>query len=441
MILSKSPRLTLVSMSGLRVVDQRLLELGLTLPGLKRRAVALGELPPLGLLTIAATVPDNWDIRLVSDLGTETVEQSAERILSQEADLVAFSCLTPAIDRAIAISHRLRQRKVTTIVGGLHATASPATCIGRFDAVAVGDGEPLLTRILSDWSTGDLREVYRVEHPIAMSTSPPPNWDLWGDSVPPRYTVQTMRGCPWACSFCAASRMLGPARVKPDAQIEREIATIAQRRPHPWIELADDNTFASERDPGPLLEALRRASARWFTESDWRIGQRPDLLRQIAASGCRQILIGFESTVFRYPGMGAKTADFERVVEAALAIQEAGVVANACFIVGADGETRASIDRLGDFLETAPFGEIQLTIQTPFPGTALHESLRRSGRLLPGDFSRYTLFDVVHQPDSLSVPELRAGFYELVARVYRPALQARRGQIVKSVRLNAPRTP
>lgn len=440
MILPKSPRVTLVSMSGLRVVDQRLFELGLTLPGLSRRAEALSELPPLGLLTIAATLPDHWDVRLISDLGTEPVEQVTEQILSEGPDLVAFSCLTPAIDRAIAISHRLRQRQVTTIVGGLHATASPATCIGRFDAVAVGDGEPLLTRIVGDWLTGAMDDVYRVEQPIALSTSPPPNWDLWGDSVPPRYTLQTMRGCPWACSFCAASRLLGPARVKPDAQIEREIASIAQRRPQPWIELADDNTFASEREHGPLLEALRRVGARWFTESDWRIGQRPDLLRQIAASGCRQILIGFESTVFRYPGMGAKTADFERVVEAALAIQEAGIVVNACFIVGADGETRASIDRLGDFLETAPFGEIQLTIQTPFPGTVLHETLRRSGRLLPGDFSRYTLFDVVYQPDLLSVSELRAGFFELVARAYRPALQARRGQIIKSIRKHAPRT-
>ena len=61
----------------------------------------------------------------------------------------------------------------------------------------------------------------RTKRPIALSTSPSPNWDLWGDSVPPRYTLQTMRGCPWACSFCAASRLLGPARVKPDAQIER----------------------------------------------------------------------------------------------------------------------------------------------------------------------------------------------------------------------------
>lgn len=434
MILSKTPRLTLVSMSGLRVVDQRLLDLGLTLPGLKRRARALAELPPLGLLTIAATVPDTWDVRLISDVGTETVPETVERILADRPDVVAFSSLTPAIDRAIAISQRLRQRNVRTLVGGLHATAAPRTCEDRFDAVAVGDGEALLPRMLRDWSTGVLGGLYRVEQPIAMSASPLPNWDLWGGAAPPRYTVQTMRGCPWACSFCAASRMLGPARVKPDPRIEQEIAAIAARQPRPWIELADDNTFASDRDPAPMLEALRRAGARWFTESDWRIGLRPDLLRQIAGSGCRQILIGFESAVFRYPGMGAKTADFDRMVDAALAIQQAGIVVNACFIVGADGETRESMDRLGEFLETAPFGEIQLTIQTPFPGTSLHESLRRAGRLLPGDFSRYTLFDVVHQPDRISVSELRAGFHDLIARVYRPELQARRGQIIKAIR-------
>jgi radical SAM superfamily enzyme YgiQ (UPF0313 family) len=389
------------------------------------------------LLTIAATVPGDWDVRLISDVGTEAVGETVDRILSDCPDVVAFSCLTPAIDRAVKISQQLRHRNVSTIVGGLHATAAPQSCEGRFDAVAVGDGETLLTKMLCDWSTGKLGGVYRAEYPIEMSASPLPNWDLWGGAMPPRYTVQTMRGCPWACSFCAASRMLGPARVKPDRQIEWEIAAIAGRQSRPWIELADDNTFASDRDHAPMLEALRRAGARWFTESDWRIGLRPSLLRQIATSGCRQILIGFESNVFRYSGMGAKTADFDRVVEAAMAIQQAGIVVNACFIVGADGETRASMDRLAEFLETSPFGEIQLTIQTPFPGTALHESLRRSGRLLPVDFSRYTLFDVVYQPDRISVEELRTGFHDLVARVYRPDLQTRRGQIIKSVRSNA----
>tara|TARA_R100000365_G_C2714708_1_gene49027 strand:- start:84 stop:800 length:717 start_codon:yes stop_codon:yes gene_type:complete len=228
--------------------------------------------------------------------------------------------------------------------------------------------------------------------------------------------------------------MLGPARVKPDERFEAELQAISLQQSRPWIELADDNTFASGRDHGPMLESLRRHGARWFTESDWRIATQPKLLQQISESGCRQILIGLESSVFRYPGMGAKNADWERMLEAVVAIQEAGIVVNGCLIVGADGETKASIARLGDFLEEAPMGEIQLTLQTPFPGTSLYKSLSQSKRLLPGDFSRYTLFDVVYQPDQMTAEQLQNEFNDLVERVFRPEAQARRDSIQKKIR-------
>ena len=176
------------------------------------------------------------------------------------------------------------------------------------------------------------------------------------------------------------------------------------------------------------------SAARWFTESDWRIANQPQLLKQIARSGCRQILIGVESSIFRYPGMGAKSATLDRIAAACQAIQEAGIVVNACFIVGADGETADSIDRLGDYLHEAPFGEIQLTLQTPFPGTSLYNELRRKQRLLDGDFSRYTLFDVVYQPDHMTPQELQLRFNALIERVFSHNSQQRRDAICKQIR-------
>jgi radical SAM superfamily enzyme YgiQ (UPF0313 family) len=270
--------------------------------------------------------------------------------------------------------------------------------------------------------------------PFDLADAPLPRWQLLGDQRPPRYTLQTMRGCPWNCSFCAASRLLGPPRTKPDRRIEAELAAIAALQHRPWIELADDNTFAGQRDHAPLLEMLQHVGARWFTESDWRIALQPELLEQIARSGCRQILIGFESHIFRYAGMGAKTAQWQRMVEAAEAIQAAGIVVNACFILGAEGETERSIEWLGDFLEQAPFGEIQLTLQTPFPGTSLHAALKSSGRLLPGNYERYTLFDVTYQPDAMTVEQLQGAFHALVECVFADNQQQRRNQIQKQIR-------
>lgn len=427
-------RLILVSMSGLRVGHVELLAKGMQLPGLARRANALSQLPPLGLLTIAALVPEHWQVELVQDDGQTAVGDVVEQIMTLEPTLVAFSALTPAIDRAASISRQLRQLKVATVIGGLHATADPEYCSERFDAVAVGDGEALMGRILHDFETHRLQRRYNPATAFDLADAPLPRWDLLGNLRPARYTLQTMRGCPWNCSFCAASRLLGPPRTKPDGRIEAELAAITNLQRRPWIELADDNTFAGERDHAPLLDMLQQAGARWFTESDWRIALQPQLLQRIARSGCRQILIGFESHIFRYTGMGAKTAQWQRLVEAAEAIQGAGIVVSACFIVGAEGETKRSIEWLGDFLEEAPFGEIQLTLQTPFPGTSLHAALKSAGRLLPGNYERYTLFDVTYQPDALTVEQLQSSFNALVERVFADDQQQRRNAIQKQIR-------
>ncbi len=421
-------------MSGLRVGHTELLSRGMQLPGLAKRANALAQLPPLGLLTIAAMVPEGWQVELVLDDGRAPESDVVERVMSLQPTCVAFSALTPAIDRAAAISRQLRRRKLTTMIGGLHATADPDYCSNDFDAVATGDGEMLIGRMLHDFAQDRLERRYAPAAPFDLAHAPLPRWDLLGGQRPPRYTLQSMRGCPWNCSFCAASRLLGPPRIKPDCRIEAELAAIAAMQSRPWIELADDNTFAGERDCGPMLEMLREARARWFTESDWRIALQPQLLQQIARSGCQQILIGLESHIFRYAGMGAKTADWQRMIEAVQAIQAAGIVVNACFIVGADGETEQSIERLGDFLEEAPFGEIQLTLQTPFPGTSLHAALKSAGRLLPGDYRRYTLFDVTYQPDAMTPEQLQAAFHALVERVFAVVNQRRRDAIAKHIR-------
>jgi radical SAM superfamily enzyme YgiQ (UPF0313 family) len=253
-------------------------------------------------------------------------------------------------------------------------------------------------------------------------------------ATPSRFTLQTQRGCPFSCDFCAASRLLGPFREIPVERVRAELQTLAQLSPRPVIELADDNTFAGHRDYSALCNALADCGGHWFTESDWRIGQQPKLLAKLAASGCVQILIGIESLVFRYPGMGAKQAELARIMDAVEAIQAAGIAVNGCFILGADGETLASVDRLVEFLLNSPLAEVQLTLQTPFPGTELYSRLKREGRLLVEQgWSHYTLLDVCFRPDKLEVGALEYAFEEAVGAVYGRVATARREQIRRRV--------
>jgi radical SAM superfamily enzyme YgiQ (UPF0313 family) len=233
--------------------------------------------------------------------------------------------------------------------------------------------------------------------------------------------------------------LLGSFREKPLELIAEELASITSQTPRPLVELADDNTFAGNRDPAPLLQAFADAGIRYFTESDWRIGERPEVLRSLAASGCVQVLVGIESAVFRYPGMGKKAVELERMLDAVRAIQEAGVAVNGCFILGADGETNASVDRLIAFLDESPFAELQLTLQTPFPGTGLYDRLKRSGRLIEErGWSHYTLLDVTYRPDRLRVDELESAFERAVKEIFRPTATQRRNTIRKRVWKNNP---
>ena len=183
-----------------------------------------------------------------------------------------------------------------------------------------------------------------------------------------------------------------------------------------------------------LLDVLQDSGVRYFTESDWRVGEHAGVVGRLAASGCMQILMGIESLVFRYPGMGQKEAELARIMEAVCVIQQEGVAVNGCYIVGADGETQASLDRLVEFILESPLADVQVTLQTPFPGTALQHQLQRKGRLLTHrGWPYYTLFDVTYQPDFMSVEQLEQGFRDVLRGVFSAAASAKRESLRRRI--------
>jgi radical SAM superfamily enzyme YgiQ (UPF0313 family) len=423
------PHVAFVPFTGLRVKEEELLGLGMSLPGLRRRADAIAQLPALGLLTLAGLTPANWTCSYHPAAGADQ-EELLDRLVDERPTLVALSALTASATDAYGFSAKLRRAGLRSVFGGLHATACPDEARAWCDAVVIGEGEPVWLQVLADADTGELWPVYRASRNYDLAQSPAPRLDLLPGPHPQRLTLQTQRGCPLACEFCGASRLLGRFREKPAALIERDLLNIRAIASRPLVELADDNTFAGRRDMDELCDVLGAAQIRYFTEADWRIGTRPSLLRRLAESGCVQVLVGIESHVCRYPGMGEKQAAWERIIEAVAAIQEAGVAVNGCFILGADGETRQSIDRLIEFILGSPLADVQLTLQTPFPGTPLWRRLQNEGRLLADrGWSHYTLFDVTYQPDRMSIEELETAFREAVQVVFSAEATSRRSDL------------
>jgi radical SAM superfamily enzyme YgiQ (UPF0313 family) len=428
------PHVTFAPLTGFRVREPEMLELGMSLPGLRDRARAIAELPALGVLTLAGMTTDPWT---VSYRGVErSTDDTVNQIRRERPDIVAVSALTASIDEAYLLCNKLRDVGISTVIGGLHATVCPEEAERYADSVVIGRGELVWPRLLDDVMNGSLRRRYVA--PYGESPNwPQPRFELLGRQ-PSRLTLQTQTGCPLACSFCGASRLLGRFAEKPVELIRSELASIRQLNPRPLIELADDNTFAGSRDVADLCDAFEESNARWFTEADWRIGERPELLNRLARSGCVQILTGIESLVFRYPGMGDKQAEMDRMMAAVSAIQAAGVAVNGCFILGAEGETRQSLGAVTEFILNSSFAEVQVTLQTPFPGTVLHRKLAEEGRLLTErGWSAYSLFDLTYHPDQMSVAELESGFRDVLRKVFSADASRRRNRIRHCIRKRA----
>ena len=425
------PRVAFVAMSGFRIREAEMLALGMTLPGLAARAGAIGSLPSLGLLTLAGLTPPDWDATWHECCGD--IRAVAQRISLERPTLVAISALTASVLDAYALADMLREEGLQVVMGGLHVSTCEAEAIAHCDAVVLGEGENVWHQVLHDAQSGRLQPTYRAAAPANLAHAPIPRWELLGGRERPRYTLQTARGCPLACEFCGASRLLGPFREKPAAQVAAELAAITAQQPRVCIELADDNTFAGKRDAKELLNVMRASGVRWFTECDWRIGERPDVLERLAESGCVQVLVGVETLALgadAYGGLGAKRADLTRVMDALQRVQNAGVAVIGCFVVGGDQDDESSIHALGEWLIQSPLADVQITVQTPFPGTGLRAKLERAGRLLPDrSWESCTLFDVGYQPSRMTVEQLERAFRNVVAMVHAPSEHARRREI------------
>jgi radical SAM superfamily enzyme YgiQ (UPF0313 family) len=432
-------RAILVAMSGVRVYNQELLALGLTLPGFVERSKVIASLPSLGLLTIAAHTPPNWDVSY-EDVD-ELTDDFIETLIHDRPDVVAVSSLTARIRESYKLSDRLREAGITTVVGGLHATALPRECAEHFDAVVQGDGETHWPQLLQDFETGKLRSIYTSGTMHKLEDARIPRYDLLDFDHYNRITIQTTRGCPLDCAFCAASRLLGPYRRKPMEQVERELQSILDQWPRPFIELADDNTFVNKTWSKQLLHLFKRYPLKWFTETDVSIADDPDLLDLLAESNCAQVLIGFESaTPESLVGIDRndwKRKRYDQYLDAIDTIQSRGISVNGCFVLGFDADTPDTFEQTRDFILASGLTETQITILTPFPGTRLYGDLKQQNRLLKdAPWEQCTLFDLTFQPANFSVHEFNEAFAQLMHDVYAPSVVAERRRHFRDLRKN-----
>jgi radical SAM superfamily enzyme YgiQ (UPF0313 family) len=413
--------IALIAMSGIRVCDAELLRLGLTLPGFVERSRTIASLPSLGLLTLAGMTPKQHKVKYF-----EIADLAHADKLPDGFDLVAISSYSAQIDEAYQLAQYYKNKGTPVVLGGPHVTALPDEALQYCDTVVQGEGEPCWEELLEDCEHNRINNIYdgRTRN-FTMAKSPIPAFELLDISKYNRLTVQTSRGCPHKCEFCASSIIIADKyKQKPVENVVREINRIFELWPHPFIEFADDNSFVNKAYWKELLRAIKKKKFKWFAETDLSVSEDAELLELMRESGCAQVLIGFESPV--ETGLAGielrnnwKLMNYPRYRDAIRAIQSHGITVNGCFIIGLDGQTPEIFERVYEFVRECELYEVQVTIMTAFPGTPLYTRLEKEGRLLsPKDWKKCTLFDVNFRPANMEIEELVGGFRKLAVELY-----------------------
>ncbi len=414
-------KLGLIAMSATRAHNQELTELGFTLPGFVDRSRVIASLPSLGLLTLAGMTPDEIELEY-----TDIPDLTQVDGIPGEFDAVAISSFTAQMNEAYELADRYRAAGTTVILGGLHVTALPDEALQHADAIVIGEGEPSWPALIDDLQHDRLRAIYDSRGTtFDMAASPIPRFDLLDQGHYNRMTVQTARGCPFSCEFCAASVRLSPTyRVKPVENVIAEIRHIKALQPNPFIEFADDNTFVNKRHGKALMRALANENVKWFTETDVSVAEDEELLILMRDAGCVQVLIGFESaTRAGLAGLELKSdwkaRHFDDYMRAIDTIQGHGISVNGCFVLGMDNDGPECFENVVNFVRDSNLYDVQITILTAFPGTPLYDRLLAEDRLLDATaWHLCTLFDVNFKPRHMSPHDLETRFRWLVEQIY-----------------------
>lgn len=429
-------KIGLIAMSGLQVYDPELKTLGLTLPGLIERGQAIASLPSLALLTLAAMTPKEHQVEYL-----EVPDITQLHNVPDHYDLVAISSYSAQIHEAYRLAQIYKRKGIKTIIGGPHGTCVPDEAAQYCDTVAVGEGEIFWRDMIDDAANKRLQPRYgkRFDN-FDLNQSVTPSFELIESLNHSRILVETSRGCPHLCEFCAASPLLTQKfRQKPIEHVLREVDVINSLWKRPFIEFADDNAFINKYYWMELLPELRRRNVRWFAESDVSIGAQTELLDMMAKSGCKQLLIGLESpTATSLDGIETKKnwkwTSWKLYRDAIRNIQSRGIRVTGCFVLGLDGQNATVFDEVADFAEELRLYDVQITVQTAFPGTPLYNRLKTGDRLLqPENWRACTLFDVNFQPSDMTVDELRKGFRELGESLYSDMRSEKRRETFKEL--------
>lgn len=381
------------------------------------------SLPPIGLLTVAAMLPSNYEVRLI-DMNVSSLTE--EDILA--SDLVFTSSMLAqkhSHERVVAMCNRLGR---PIVAGGPYPTSSHKKITG-VDYFVLNEAEITLPPFLRDYEAGKSQHVYSDERKPDITKTPVPRFDLLKIRQYGSMALQYSRGCPFSCEFCDIVAMFGHVpRTKTPAQFITEMDALYQSGYRGSLFIVDDNFIGNKKNVKQLLPKI----AEWqramrypfslFTEASVNLAEDSELMDDMVQAGFNMVFLGIETPLIESLKETHKLQNVKKdLLMSVRTIQKKGMEVTGGFIVGFDSDPEDIFDRQIHFIQRAGIPAAMVGLLTALPNTQLFRRLKSENRLTDVFTSGNNTHDLrLNFLPKMDMTKLMEGYKRLLAEIYSP---------------------
>lgn len=366
---------------------------------------------PLTMPTLKALIPSELsaDVQIVDEM-IEDLD------FDTPADLVGITAITGTAHRAFEIADHFRSRGATVVLGGVHPTLRTEESLQHADAVVRGYAERSWPVLLRDFAANRLQRVYEDTKPFdpALIVAPDRSVIHRRDYIG-WCTIEMSRGCSNNCDFCISHRFHPSYICRRIDDVIQEAKALKSK----VVFFLDPNLIGDKEHAKAFFREFAKLNKWWVGCASLDVVDDPELLSLVAESGCRGLLMGFESlrqdalkSSHKAKNIGKTYADVVDI------LHDHGILVQACFVFGFDTDDISVFEEAADYIVHAKFDLPQISIYTPFPGTPVFDRLESEGRIITRNWSLYNGQNVVFRPRNMTVEQLAQGTDLVRKRAY-----------------------